>query len=78
MNKMQNGGGGGGWSIASATEPVEVSTGASREAALRARIEVLEAALRELADGYGCCPVSRTMSRMAIAALGEKKDGEAV
>ena len=37
------------------------------------RIEKLEAALRDLSDGWECCPVSQTMRRVARKAL-EKKD----
>ena len=37
------------------------------------RIEKLEAALRDLSDGWECCPVSQAMRRVAREAL-EKKD----
>ena len=37
------------------------------------RIEKLETALRDLSDGWECCPVSQTMRRVAREAL-EKKD----
>ena len=40
---------------------------------LRDRIEKLEAALRELSDGWECCPVSQAMRRVAREAL-EGKD----
>lgn len=43
-----------------------------REAA--SRIETLEAALRDLSDGWECCPVSQAMRRVARDAL-EGKDG---
>ena len=37
------------------------------------RIEKLEAALRDLSDGWECCPVSQAMRRVARKAL-EGKD----
>ena len=37
------------------------------------RIEKLEAALRDLSDGWECCPVSQAMRRVARDAL-EKND----
>jgi len=37
-------------------------------------IEKLETALRDLSDGYECCPVSQAMRRVARKAL-EGKDG---
>ena len=37
------------------------------------RIEKLEAALRDLCDGWECCPVSQAMRRVARKAL-EGKD----
>ena len=36
------------------------------------RIETLEAALRELSDGWECCPVSQAMRRVAREALDAK------
>ena len=38
------------------------------------RIEKLEAALRDLSDGWECCPVSQAMRRVARKAL-EQKNG---
>ena len=38
------------------------------------RIEKLEAALRDLSDGWECCPVSQAMRRVARKALEEKDD----
>jgi len=35
------------------------------------RIEKLEAALRDLSDGWECCPVSQAMRRVAREALKE-------
>ena len=40
---------------------------------LKNRIEKLEAALRDLSDGWECCPVSQAMRRVARDAL-EKND----
>jgi hypothetical protein len=39
------------------------------------RIEKLTTALRDLSDGWDCCPVSQAMRRVAREAL-EGKDGE--
>ena len=36
------------------------------------RIEKLEAALRDLSDGWECCPVSQAMRRVAREALDAK------
>ena len=41
--------------------------------AAASRIEKLEAALRDLSDGWECCPVSQAMRRVARKAL-EKED----
>ena len=38
------------------------------------RIEKLEAALRDLSDGWECCPVSQAMRRVAREALEGKDD----
>ena len=38
------------------------------------RIEKLEAALRDLSDGWECCPVSQAMRRVARKALEGKDD----
>jgi demethoxyubiquinone hydroxylase (CLK1/Coq7/Cat5 family) len=38
------------------------------------RIEKLETALRELSDGYECCPVSQAMRAIAREALERKDD----
>ena len=38
------------------------------------RIEKLEAALRDLSDGWECCPVSQEMRRVAREALEGKDD----
>ena len=38
------------------------------------RIEKLEAALRDLSDGWECCPVSQAMRRVARDALEGKDD----
>ena len=38
------------------------------------RIEELEAALRDLSDGWECCPVSKAMRRVAHEALEGKDD----
>ena len=38
------------------------------------RIEKLEAALRDLSDGWECCDVSKAMREIARKALMEKKD----
>lgn len=35
------------------------------------RIEKMEAALRDLSDGWECCPVSKSMRRVAREALEE-------
>jgi bacterioferritin (cytochrome b1) len=37
-------------------------------------IEKLETALRDLSDGYECCPVSQAMRRVARKALEGKDD----
>ena len=37
-------------------------------------IEKLEAALRDLSDGWECCPVSQAMRRVAREVLEEKDD----
>ena len=37
------------------------------------RIEKLEAALRDLSDGWECCPVSQAMRRVARDAMEETK-----
>ena len=50
---------------------VEISNRRAREAA--DRIEKLEAALRDLSDGWECCPVSQAMRHIACKAL-EGKD----
>ena len=39
---------------------------------LKNRIEKLEAALRDLSDGWECCPVSQAMRRVARKALEDK------
>ena len=39
-----------------------------------ARIEKLEAALRDLSDGWECCPVSKAMRSVARKALEGKDD----
>ena len=39
--------------------------------ASKTRIEKLEAALRDLSDGWECCPVSQAMRRVAREALKE-------
>lgn len=41
---------------------------------LRSRIETLETALRDLSDGWECCPVSQAMRRVAREALEGKDD----
>ena len=41
---------------------------------LKNRIEKLEAALRELCYGWGCCAVSRSMRAIARKALEGKDD----
>jgi hypothetical protein len=38
------------------------------------RIEKLETALRDLSDGWECCPVSQAMRRVARKALEGKDD----
>lgn len=38
------------------------------------RIEKLEAVLRDLSDGWECCPVSQAMRRVAREALEGKDD----
>jgi hypothetical protein len=38
------------------------------------RIEKLEAALRDLSEGWECCPVSQAMRRVARKALEGKDD----
>ena len=38
------------------------------------RIEKLEAALRDLSDGWECCPVSQAMRRVAREALEGEDD----
>ena len=38
------------------------------------RIEKLEAALRDLSDGWECCPVSQAMRRVARKAMESKND----
>ena len=38
------------------------------------RVEKLEAALRDLSDGWECCPVSQAMRRVARHALEGKDD----
>ena len=42
--------------------------------AMQIRIEKLEAALRDLLDGWGCCAVSQAMRRVARKALEGKDD----
>ena len=55
--------------------PGRISFLASEDATKAAdRIEKLEAALRELSDGWPCCSVSQTMRDIAREAL-EGKDG---
>ena len=41
---------------------------------LKDRIEKLEAALRDLSDGWECCPVSQAMRTIARKALEGKYD----
>ena len=41
---------------------------------LKNRIEKLEAALRDLSDGWECCPVSQAMRRVAREALEEEDE----
>ena len=50
-------------------DTLEAMRRAGHVAKLEARIEKLEAVLRDLSDGWECCPVSQAMRRVARNAL---------